>query len=124
MNASFDLGQNPGGLPKRPSPSSGCDLDCKEKVFRSLADRTRLCILDAIRMGATSVKQIAAGTGLSQSNISTELEHLTDCGCVTRRRTAHSLFYTLNTPRWLQLEAVIDDFIAASLKAPEVSSYE
>jgi DNA-binding transcriptional ArsR family regulator len=124
MNASFDLGPDPIGLPKRPSPPSGCDLDCKERIFRSLADRTRLCILDSLRRGATTVKQIAAATGLSQSDVSIELEHLTDCGCVTRRRTAHSLFYALDTARWLQLEAVIDDFLAASLKAPEVSSYE
>jgi hypothetical protein len=45
-----------------------------------------------------------------------------DCGCVWPNRTAHSLLYKLNPPGLLQLEAVVDEFLQASFKAPEVLS--
>jgi DNA-binding transcriptional ArsR family regulator len=123
MNVSLDLDPVTIGLPKPASPTSGCDLDCKDKLFHSLADRARLRILNTLCEGAKTVEQIAAATGLSRADVSIQLEALVDCGCVRPNRTAHSLLYTLYTPRLLQLEAVADEFLEASFKAPEVSSY-
>ena len=123
MNVSPDLDPVTIGLPRPASPPSGCDLDCKDKLFHSLADRGRLRILDTICEGAKTVEQIAAATGLSQVNASIQLQRLVDCGWVKPKRTPHSLLYTLYTPRFLQLEAVVDAFLEASLKAPEDSSY-
>ena len=124
MNVSFDLDPVTIGLPKRASPSSGCDLDCKDKLFHSLADRARLRILDTLCEGAKTVEQIAAATGLSRADVSIRLEGFVDCGCVRPSRTAHSLLYALYTPRFLQLEAVADEFLEASFKAPKVSRYD
>jgi DNA-binding transcriptional ArsR family regulator len=93
-------------------------LDCKEKLFRCLADRSRLCILDTLGEGARTVSQIAAGTGLSQLDVSIQLERLLDCGCVTPKHAAHPVLYALSVPRLLQLEAVVDEILVASLKAP------
>jgi DNA-binding transcriptional ArsR family regulator len=124
MNVSIDLDPVTIGLPKRASPPSGCDLDCKDKLFHSLADRTRLRILNSLCEGAKTVEQMAAATGLTLTNVAIQLERLVDCGCVRPNRTAHSLLYTLNTPGLLQLEAVADEFLEASFKAPEVSSYD
>ena len=124
MNVSPDLDSATRGIPKPRSPSSGCDLDCKEKLFHSLADRTRLCILDTLSKGAKTVVQIATATGLSQLDVSTQLERLLDCGCVTPQRTAHSVLYALSAARLLQLEAVVDEILVASLKAPRVSDYD
>jgi DNA-binding transcriptional ArsR family regulator len=124
MNVSLDHDSSAGGISKPSSPSSGCDLDCKEKLFHSLADRSRLCILDSLGKGAKTVAQIATATGLSQSDVSTQLEDLLDCGCVTPQHTAHSVLYALNVSRLLQLEAVADEILVASLKAPRVSDYD
>ena len=123
MNVSFDLDATI-GLPKSANSSSGCDLDCKEKLFGSLADRARLRILETLCEGVKTVEQIATATGLTLTNVSVELERLVDCGCVRPKRTPHSLLYMLNTPRFLELEAVADEFLAASFKAPVVPSYD
>jgi len=122
MNVSSDLDPATIGLPRSASSSSGSDLDRKEKLFGSLADRARLRILETLCEGAKTVAQIATATGLTLTNVSVELERLADCGCVRPKRTLHSLLYLLNTPRFLELEAVADEFLAASFKAPEVPS--
>ena len=122
MNVSFDLDPVTIGLPKPASSPSGCDLDRKEKLFRSLADRASLRILDTLCEGAKTVEQIAAATGQSQANVSIQLKRLVDCRCVRPNRTAHSLLYTLNPPGLLQLEAFADELLEASFKAPEASN--
>ena len=124
MNVSPELDSASREIAKPRSPSSGCDLDCKEKLFHSLADHTRLCILDTLGKGAKTVVQIATATGLSQLDVSTQLKRLLDCGCVTPQRTAHSVLYALSAPRLLQLEAVVDEILVASLKASRVSDYD
>ena len=124
MNVSGDLGPATIGFPKPRTPSSGCDLDCKERLFRTLADRGRLRILHTLCKGAKTVEQIAAATGQSQANVSIQLKRLVDCGCVRPERIADSLLYRLSPPGLLLLEAVADEFLEASFKAPEVSSYE
>jgi MFS family permease len=63
MKVSFDLDPVTIGLPKRARSPSGCDLDCKDKLFHSLADPARLRILDTLCEGAKPVEQIAAATG-------------------------------------------------------------
>ena len=40
----------------------------RAKLFRGLADPSRLAILEALRLGPLSVGQIVAATGLSQPN--------------------------------------------------------
>ena len=122
MNVSVDLDPAAIGLPKRASPSSGCDLDCKEKLFTGLADRTRLRILDTLCEGAKTVERIAAATGLTLTDVAIQLERLANCGCVRPERIAHSLLYRLYPPVLLQLEAVADEFLEASFKAPEVTN--
>lgn len=96
-------------------------MDRKEELFRNLADGSRLCILNCLCKGAKTVSQIAAATGLSQLDVSTQLERLLDCGCVRPQRAAHSVLYGLSVPRLLQLEAVADEILVAALKAPHLT---
>lgn len=124
MNVSVDLDPATIGFPKPITPSSGCDLDCKERLFRTLADRRCLRILDTLCKGAKTVEQIAAATSQSQANVSIQLKRLVDCGCVKPERIANSLLYTLSPPGLLLLEAVADEFLEASFKASAVSSYD
>lgn len=62
------------------------DLLLKAKLFRGLADRSRLAVLEALRDGPQCVSEIVAATGLSQPNASTHLSCLGECGLVTRER--------------------------------------
>jgi DNA-binding transcriptional ArsR family regulator len=103
-------------LARPTSASSGCDLDCKEELFRSLADRSRLSILQVFCDGAKTLSQIAAATRLPQPDVSRQLGRLLDCGCVTSIHTKNSVLYELSTPRLLQLEAAVDELLLASLK--------
>jgi DNA-binding transcriptional ArsR family regulator len=116
MNLSPDLIFNDGRIAQPISSSSGCDLDCKATLFRNLADRSRLSILEALCQGTKTVSQIAAATNLSQSDVSSQLGRLLDCGCVTSKHARNSVLYELSAPRLLQLEAVADEILLASLK--------
>ena len=69
------------------------DLKTKAKLFRGLADPSRLSILEALRGGALSVGEIVEATGLSQPNASNHLACLLDCGLVSRQPRGRFAFY-------------------------------
>jgi DNA-binding transcriptional ArsR family regulator len=70
-------------------------LSLKAKLFRGLADSTRLSILECLREGEKTTSQIVTETGQSQSNISNHLSCLLDCGLVKNRRQGRNIFYSL-----------------------------
>jgi len=55
---------------------TGCGLDCQEELFGHLADRSQLRILQSLCQGAKTDVQIATATGLSQRDVSVNLERL------------------------------------------------
>jgi hypothetical protein len=117
MNVSVDLNSANRGSPKPRSLSpSGCSLDCQEELFGHLADRSQLCILQSLCQGAKTDVQIAIATGLSQRDISVNIERLLDCGCVKAEERDSMLLYRLSVPRLLQLEGIVDDMLIAALK--------
>jgi DNA-binding HxlR family transcriptional regulator len=117
MNLSVDLDSANRGAPKPTSRSpSGCDLDCQEELFGHLADRSQLCIMQTLCQGAKTDAQIARATGLSRTNISSNLERLLGSGCVKMEDTGHLVLYGLSAPRLLQLEAIVDEMLIAALK--------
>ena len=117
MNVSLDLDSVNRGSPKPRSLSpTGCGLDCQEELFGHLADRSQLCILQSLCQGAKTDVQIAIATGLSQRDISVNIERLLDCGCVKAEERDHMLLYGLSVPRLLQLEGIVDDMLIAALK--------
>lgn len=67
----------------------------KAKLFRGLADPSRLSILEALRDGARSVGELVQATGLSQSNTSNHLACLLDCGLVGREQQGRRVIYQL-----------------------------
>jgi len=117
MNISLDLDSaNRGSLKPRSRSASGCDLDCQEELFGHLANRSQLCIMQTLREGAKTDVQIASATGLSQREISFNLERLLGCGCVKAEDTGHLVLYGLSAPRLLQLEGIVDEMLIAALK--------
>jgi hypothetical protein len=117
MNISRDLDSAKHGSPKPRSRSrSGCNLDCQEELFGHLADRSQLCIMQTLCEGAKTDAQIASATGLSRSDISSNLERLLGSGSVKVEDTGHLVLYGLSVPRLLQLEGIVDEMLIAALK--------
>jgi ArsR family transcriptional regulator, cadmium/lead-responsive transcriptional repressor len=81
-------------------------LTLKAKLFRGLADPSRLAILEALRAGERTVSEIVLETGLSQPNASGHLACLKDCGLVTSHQEGRYVYYALADPR---IEEVIRD---------------
>ena len=70
-------------------------LSLKAKLFRGLADTTRLSILESLREGEKTTSQIVKETKHNQSNVSNHLACLLDCGLVKNRKEGKNTFYKL-----------------------------
>jgi ArsR family transcriptional regulator, cadmium/lead-responsive transcriptional repressor len=68
------------------------------KLFRGLADPTRLRILLALMEGEQRVTDLKARIGCSQANVSGHLSCLKDCGLALDRPEGRQVFYRLASP--------------------------
>lgn len=73
-------------------------LSLKSKVFRGLADSSRLSVLESLVAGARCVSDIVALTGLSQPSVSNHLACLRECGLVEREQRGRFAYYSLADP--------------------------
>jgi ArsR family transcriptional regulator len=80
--------------------------ELRAALFHGFSDRSRLRILEALAGGEQRVSDIIALTGLTQSNASTHLACLWDCGLVARERRGREVYYRL-------IGGVADVFTAA-----------
>ncbi len=94
------------------SPSERDSITLEAKLFRGLADPSRLSILRTLREGERSVTQIVERTGLSQSNVSSHLACLRDCGLVVSRQAGRSVYYTLADERLEDLFQAAEGILA------------
>ncbi len=78
-------------------------LSLKAKLFRGLADTTRLSILDSLRNGEKTTSEIVKETNQNQSNISNHLACLLDCGLVANRREGKNIYYKLSNEQVIKL---------------------
>src|SRR2546422_7031087 len=74
------------------------DRALKAKLFRGLADSSRLAVLEALRDGSRCVSEVVGTTGLSQPNASAHLACLTECGLITRERRGEVVYYGIADP--------------------------
>jgi len=79
------------------------ELSLKAKLFRGLADPSRLTVLEALRDGPRCVSEVVAATGLSQPNASAHLACLADCGLVAGERRGKFVYYGLADKRVVKL---------------------
>lgn len=70
-------------------------LELKAKLFRGLAEPSRLQLLEVLREGERPVGELVAETGLSQANVSAHLGCLRDCGLVTSRSEGRFVYYRI-----------------------------
>lgn len=87
-------------------------IDLQAKLFRGLADPSRLSILEAICDGPRTVSSIVETTGLSQSNVSNHLGCLRDCGLVTAAPQGRFVYYRLSDERVAGLLRLANELLA------------
>ncbi len=82
------------------------------KLFRGLADPSRLSILEALRSGPRTVTEIVTATRLGQPNVSNHLACLRDCGLVAAEQHGRFTRYRLSDRRVATLLRLADELLA------------
>jgi DNA-binding transcriptional ArsR family regulator len=90
----------------------------KAKLFRGLADPSRLSILESLCDGPFSVGELVETTGLSQSNTSNHLACLLGCGLVEREQQGRRVIYRLGEGVG-GLLAMVDELLAGAASGVE-----
>lgn len=80
-------------------PAAREALGVEAKLFRGLADGSRLSILEALAEGPRTVSEVVALTGLSQPNASMHLNCLWCCGLVEREARGRCTVYRIGNPK-------------------------
>lgn len=84
----------------------------RAKLFRGLADPSRLSILEALCDGQLAVGDIVERTELTQSNVSNHLRCLSECVLVVGEREGRSVRYQISNPQVANLliwaDAILD----------------
>ena len=92
-----------GALVATPGRVGASAAQVKAKLFRGLADSSRVAVLEALRDGPACVSDVVAATGQSQPSVSMHLACLWECGLVERERQGRFVQYRIADPRVVQL---------------------
>ena len=87
-------------------------LGLKAKLYRGLAEPSRLAILESLRGGEKSVSELVVATGLSQPNASAHLACLKGCGLVIGRQQGRFAYYRLADDRLEDVFRAVEDVLA------------
>ncbi|MFH1072838.1 MAG: metalloregulator ArsR/SmtB family transcription factor [Nanoarchaeota archaeon] len=74
-----------------------------EKIFKALADPTRLKIISFLRKGEVCACKFAPLTGKAQPTVSLHLKLLESAGIVVSRKAGKKILYRLRTRKILSL---------------------
>ena len=91
--------------------SSATDVTLRAKLFRGLADPSRLSVLEALRDGPLPVSDVVNRTGLGQSNVSMHLACLAECGLVRWQRRGKFVDYEIADKRVVRLLDQAEDLL-------------
>lgn len=92
------------------------------RLFRGLADPTRLGILIGLHSGPMRVVDLCDLTGRAQPNVSAHLAQLRDAGLVTSQSSGRETHYSLATDQMGEVLAAADEIIR--LVGPQLCSDE
>jgi len=68
------------------------------KICKSLSSPIRLEVLDLLRDGERSVRDMVASTGTSQPNLSLHLKQMWENGVLARRQEGSAVYYRVSNP--------------------------
>jgi ArsR family transcriptional regulator, cadmium/lead-responsive transcriptional repressor len=83
-------------------------------LFRSLADETRLRIVQRLARGEARVVDLTTELGMAQSTVSKHLACLRDCGLIDYRAQGRQSFYALTRPELIDLLGAAETLLAAT----------
>jgi DNA-binding transcriptional ArsR family regulator len=98
----------------------GLDRAALEQVseyFKSLAEPTRLCLINALRDGEMSVSDLAEAVESTPANVSKHLSLLAGTGFVERRTQGTSVLYRIADPDIYELCDLVCGQIAKRIAA-------
>lgn len=90
------------------------DLTAAACLFRGLADRNRLAIVQRLALGEERVVDLVTHLALAQSTVSGHLACLRDCGLVNVRAEGRASFYSLAHAELLDLLASAERLLEAT----------
>jgi DNA-binding transcriptional ArsR family regulator len=70
-------------------------LEKVARLFSAFSDATRLFILQELRGGSCTVGQLVEAVGVSQGNVSKQLQLLNDAGLLQREKQGNQVFYSI-----------------------------
>ncbi len=73
------------------------------RLFRVLAEPTRLAILQELRRDSRAVNDLVDALGAKQANVSKQLGLLFDAGLLDRERTGNRVVYSIREPMIFEL---------------------
>lgn len=94
------------------SAAAGFDIDRAARLFHALSDRTRLSIVQRLRLGERCVCDLTDAMDAAQSRLSFHLRVLKDAGLVTDRREGRWMYYTLSTDTLAEVGEMVDAMAA------------
>jgi ArsR family transcriptional regulator len=84
------------------------DLGRAARLFHALSDRTRLSILQRLRLGERCVCDLTDALDAAQSRLSFHLKVLKEAGLVTDRRQGRWMYYTLSPESLAEVAELVD----------------
>jgi DNA-binding transcriptional ArsR family regulator len=93
---------------------TAADVTAAVCLFRSLADPTRLAIVQHLTLGEHRVVDLTAHLGLAQSTVSQHLSCLRECGLLTARAEGRATLYSLARPELMDLLASAERLLDAT----------
>ena len=96
------------------------------RLFRALAEPTRLAILLALQAGERRRVNLVAELGVSEAAISSHLSNLKECGLVTGRPQGRAVYYRIAHPELASLIQAAEQLLTPAgqpvqLHPPEAS---
>jgi ArsR family transcriptional regulator len=93
------------------------DFYCMHSALcRTLANEKRQMILDALRSGESSVKDLVERTGIAQPNLSQHLALMRANGVVRTRRDGTRVLYEISNPKLIQAFDLITEVMQESIE--------
>ena len=106
-----------------PGATATASLRPAVALFRSLADPTRLSILQQLAAGEARVVDLSTALGLAQSTISGHLSCLRECGLIDYRPVGRQSFYSLTRPELTSLLSATETLLAATGDAVDLCQH-
>ncbi|MGV3713790.1 ArsR/SmtB family transcription factor [Pseudolysinimonas sp.] len=95
-------------------PILSTETQAAVSLFHSLADSTRLAILQRLGSGEARVSDLVRELGVAQSTASEHIACLRDCGLVVGRSEGRQTFYAVARPELIDVFSAAEHLLEAT----------